>query len=157
MFERLFGRRGAGDDGKGVDRIFVYGTLMNLREVREMWGVEPTAIVKATVRGDLYSADSQPILMDGRGTVHGLLLTIPEMASDPGIFDKYEACHNNGPASFHFRVLREAATESGERANAWVYMGNPGNKAVAKAYRESNRIIEGKWTITPNRLHGPLE
>jgi gamma-glutamylcyclotransferase (GGCT)/AIG2-like uncharacterized protein YtfP len=158
MFEKLIGRGKPEENARvSCDRIFVYGTLMNLHAVRDMWGVEPASIEKATMRGDLYSAEAQPIMMEGKGTIHGLLLTLPELASNPSVFDKYEACHGNSPDSFHFRILRDAATESGGRTKAWVYVGNPRHRAVSKVYTENNRIVEGKWATQPNWLHGPLE
>jgi gamma-glutamylcyclotransferase (GGCT)/AIG2-like uncharacterized protein YtfP len=139
------------------DKIFVYGTLMNLHAVRDIWNVEPVKIEKAAMRGNLYSAESQPIMLEGKGTVHGLLLTIPEMAANPSIFDKYEACHNNSPDSFHLRLLKEATLESGEKTKAWAFLGNPKHKTVAKTCTENNLIREGQWSMQPNWLHGPLE
>ena len=158
MSFNIFGR-GTPSPGPNTicDKFFVYGTLMNLHAVRDLWAVEPVKIEGAKMRGDLYSAESQPIMMEGKGEVHGLVLTIPELAENPGIFDKYEACRNNHPDSFHLRVLREAVLESGDKLYAWVYLGNPRHRRVAKTCVEMNRIMEGKWTTQPNWLHGPLE
>jgi|WetSurMetagenome_2_1015567.scaffolds.fasta_scaffold63146_3 gamma-glutamylcyclotransferase (GGCT)/AIG2-like uncharacterized protein YtfP len=139
------------------DRMFVYGTLMNLHEIRDIWNVEPERIEKATMRGDLYSAPNQPIMLDGRGTVHGLVLTVPSLAQNPGVFDSYEACYGNGPNSFHLRLQRQATTESGEKVTAWAYLGNPRHQAVKRTCVEANLIREGMWSASPNRMHGPLK
>jgi gamma-glutamylcyclotransferase (GGCT)/AIG2-like uncharacterized protein YtfP len=158
VFDWLCKNGGAPSGAQGAcDKIFVYGTLMNLNAVREMWGVEPMSIEKATMRGDVYSAGSQPIMLDGKGTVHGLVLTIPDLAGNPSIFDKYESSHKNSPESFHFRILKEATTESGQKVLAWVYVGNPKHRSVKKICVEKNRIIEGRWANEPNRLHEPLD
>ena len=158
MFPKLFAKKEPATDQKAAsDKLFVYGTLMNLHAVRDIWNVDPEKIEKATMRGDLYSAESQPIMMEGKGTVHGLLLTIPEIATEPSIFDKYEACHDNSPDSFHLRILREAKTDKGLKTEAWVYVGNPRHKTVAKTCIEKNLILEGKWSVPSNWLHGPLE
>ncbi|MFH0861784.1 MAG: gamma-glutamylcyclotransferase family protein [Candidatus Altiarchaeota archaeon] len=154
----IFGRKAQNQEEKvSCDRIFVYGTLMNLYAVRDIWSVEPLKIEKATMRGDLYSAESQPIMMEGKGKVHGLVLTIPDLAADPGIFDKYEACRNNHPESFHLRILRDAKLDDDGTVKAWAYLGNPKHRRVAKTCVEQNLIREGKWTTQPNWLHGPLE
>jgi len=139
------------------NRLFVYGTLMNLHAVRDMWGVEPAKIEKSDMRGDLYSAENQPIMLDGRGVVHGLVLTLPALAAEPSIFDRYEGCRGNSPDSFHLRVQREAVKESGEAVSAWVFLGNPAHRIVRRACVEENRIREGRWSAQPNWLHRPLE
>jgi gamma-glutamylcyclotransferase (GGCT)/AIG2-like uncharacterized protein YtfP len=158
MFPKILGKGSSEREADFTcDKFFVYGTLMNLHAVRDMWCVEPAKIEKATMKGDIYSAGSQPIMLEGKGTVHGLLLTILELASSPGIFDKYEACHGNSPDSFHHRILREATTESGQKTRAWVFVGNPKHRTVMKTCVEKNRIIEGRWAVQPNRLHGPLD
>jgi hypothetical protein len=36
-------------------------------------------------------------------------------------------------------------------------VGNPKNRTVAKLAVEKNRIVEGMWTVQPNRLHEPLD
>jgi len=150
-------RQMMGDTPTSSDKMFVYGTLMNLKEVKEMWAVEPDKIEKATMWGNLYSDDQQPIMLDGKGTVHGLLLTIPSLTQDPSVFDRYEACHNNSPVSFHLRVLKEATASSGEKSMAWVYVGNPKHGRVKRICVVGNLIIQGHWKSETNRLHGPLE
>ncbi len=139
------------------DRLFVYGTLMNLHALRDRWGVEPAKVEKADMRGDLYSAENQPIMLDGRGVVHGLVLRIPAMEAAPSIFDRYEGCRGNSADSFHLRVQRDAVKKSGEVVTAWVFLGNPAHRLVRRACVEENRIREGRWSASPNWLHGPLD
>lgn len=139
------------------DRIFVYGTLKNLKAVKEFWDVEPTKVEKAMTSAIIYSAGEQPIMLEGEGTVHGLLLTIPEMADNPGIFDKYESCCNNSPVSFHFRKMIAVKTKTKPMTLAWAYVGNTQHKRVKKVCVKENHIKSGEWKPKHDRLHGPLE
>ena len=101
----------------GVERVFVYGTLMPGRSnagVAERAGL--VAVAHATVRGyRLYHLEPEgyPAVVRGTGEVHGVVL---ETTGSLQALDELEAVHAEPPL---YRRVRCAPVGLGE---AWIYL-----------------------------------
>lgn len=127
-----------------IDKIFVYGTLMNLEWMKRNWGIVPKKIENAWTYGKLYHCFGFPVMVEGRSKVFGKLLTIEELKENPKIFDSYEGCYENSPNSIYHRKILKVETSKG-RKTAYVYVGNKKNHLIKKCLREENLIKNGKW------------
>ena len=121
------------------ERLFTYGTLMNRGTLIKQGNIVPEKGERATMSGRVYKGAWFPTLIEGgEEVVHGVVWTIPKLAEDPAIFDRYEG--SDKPDPVYSRVIREATTESGERQKVWVYVGNPKNGIVQSIHDERHRI-----------------
>ena len=129
-------------------RIFVYGTMRNLRMLKKRWGLEPQKIEKAYVHGRLYNCgwfplavvdDSEPL------KIYGKLLQINDLNERFQEVDAYASCYDQEPGSMFFRVVTNVITTDDKKKCAWIYVGNLNNPWVRRKCIESNLIESGKW------------
>jgi gamma-glutamylcyclotransferase (GGCT)/AIG2-like uncharacterized protein YtfP len=121
------------------DYLFAYGTLIP--------GCEPEAmnvvcshmelIGAATIRGILYDLGTYPGVVEGDGTVHGVVLRVPPDAW--AAMDAYEGCPIPGGDDGLFkRIMSRATLSTGEELDCslYVYARNVGAHRV---------VTSGDW------------
>ena len=119
-----------------LDRLFVYGTLRNGQTARSLVANQITRWVKATTSGAIYAFPmGYPGYTegDGRGTVHGEVVWLSELAATFGLLDAYEG-------QDFARVIHQVTLETGEEIWAWVY-----TLADPSAVKLGTLIEDGDW------------
>jgi gamma-glutamylcyclotransferase (GGCT)/AIG2-like uncharacterized protein YtfP len=102
-----------------LDKVFVYGTLMegygNHRVVQEY----VADIVSATTTGELYQLTGYPGMLEGNDTVHGELITLKPDTEGEAIsaMDRLE-----GHPNFYKRTIQTVCTGEGTEHKAYVYI-----------------------------------
>jgi gamma-glutamylcyclotransferase (GGCT)/AIG2-like uncharacterized protein YtfP len=119
--------------------LFAYGTLMP--------GCAPPAmrdacvgmevVGRGTVRGILYDFEQFPGLVEGEGTVSGVVLRVPSSAWTK--LDEYEACPGPGCDDGLFqRVKARATLEDGAEIDCWLYV-------YARDLSGAKPVLSGRW------------
>ena len=124
--------------------LFAYGTLMPDCVPPQMQdacqGME--LVGHATVRGILYDLGPFPGVVDGEGTVRGVLLRVPPGAWDQ--LDRYEACPGpDHPDGLFHRVKTRATTEDGQDMECWLYI-------YARDVSGFEPVPSGRWERKSN-------
>jgi gamma-glutamylcyclotransferase (GGCT)/AIG2-like uncharacterized protein YtfP len=119
------------------DYLFVYGTLMP--------GCEPAAmretcagmeiIGPGTVRGVLYDLGSYPGIVEGEGSVRGVVVRVPAGAW-PAL-DRYEGCPGCDDGLFR-RIRTTATLDSGQSLECWIYV-------YARDVHGRTAVASGDW------------
>ena len=131
-----------------MNRIFAYGTLMNMEFLERRWGIKPVKAMEGAVRGRLYRAGWFPILIEDESEgslVYGKVIEIFNLEEVIASIDRYEGCDNMDPNSLYFRKEKAVILNDGSRVKAWVYVGNPKNPIVKKYCTPKNLIKNGRW------------
>src|SRR5688500_15217650 len=105
------------------DHLFAYGTLIPGCEPPHMRGAcaGMRVVGEGTVPGVLYDLGRFPGVVEGDGTVRGIVLRVPE-AAWPAL-DAYEACPGPDCEDGLFRRIRTTATlDGGGRVECWLYV-----------------------------------
>ena len=111
------------------NKLFVYGTLLNVNILKKRWEIIPTDIKKANIKGSLYRAGWFPIYIDeGEDIIFGKLFTIENLNNFLLELDYYENCIDNDPNSLYHREIKEIILENNEKNKGWVYRRKPNSK-----------------------------
>ena len=105
------------------DYLFAYGTLIPGCEPAQMNSVcsRLELIGEATARGVLYDLGAYPGVVEGDGTVHGVVLRVPPDAWPA--MDAYEGCPTPGGGEGLFRrVMTRATLADGRELDCWLYV-----------------------------------
>ena len=118
-----------------LDRLFVYGTMRQGQTARALVANQITRCVMATTTGSIYAFPmGYPGFLEGaKGTVHGEVLWLTELAATFGLLDAYEG-------QDFARVIRKVQLDGGEEVWAWVYtLSDP------SAVKLGSLIEDGDW------------
>ena len=131
-----------------MDKVFVYGSLMNISFLDLCFSVMPKKIEDAAIQGMLFDIDTFPVLIEPENPgkddiVHGLLMTLPELIDKPDIFDSYMDINKKTPP--FTREVRTVTRDDGRRFKAWIFVGNPKHASIRKGISEENRVTDGVW------------
>ena len=92
---------------------------------------------RATVRGLLYDLGAFPGVVEGDGTVRGVVLRVPSAAWAQ--LDRYEACPGpSHPDGLFHRVKTHATMEDGQDVECWLYI-------YARDVSGFDMIPSGRW------------
>jgi len=119
--------------------LFAYGTLMPgcapARMHHACAGME--VVGRGTARGILYDFGEFPGLVEGDGTVSGVILRVPQAVWAK--LDEYESCPGPGCEDGLFqRVKTRAKLDDGEEVQCWVYV-------YARDLTGAKRVASGRW------------
>ena len=104
-----------------LDRVFVYGTLMEGGVFHGLVAPFVVEIVPARVSGTLLDLGSYPGWVAGPGTVHGEVLTLHPIEAVLPAVDELEDFHGTGePYNLYERETVRVETDDGPTL-AWVY------------------------------------
>jgi gamma-glutamylcyclotransferase (GGCT)/AIG2-like uncharacterized protein YtfP len=105
------------------DYLFAYGTLIPGCEPAQMNSVcsRLEVIGEGTVPGALYDLGAYPGVVEGDGTVRGVVLRVPPDAWPA--MDAYEGCPIPGGDDGLFkRAMSRATLSTGELLDCWLYV-----------------------------------
>ena len=119
-----------------LDRLFVYGTLRLGQTARSLIANNITKCVPAKTSGAIYAFPmGYPGYCegDGKGTVHGEVLWLTDLAATFGLMDAYEG-------NDFARVIKQVTLGTGEEVWTWIYtLSDPG------AVKHGTLIEHGDW------------
>lgn len=119
--------------------LFVYGTLMSDQRAFHLLAPAVTHSARAALtEADLHVVSWYPLAVPGTGTVHGEVhwLDHQTYAAVLARLDEYEGDE-------YVRLVRPVQLPTGERVEAWVYLGDPASAQTLP------RLEHGDW-----RAHG---
>ena len=119
-----------------LDRLFVYGTLRLGQTARSLIANNISHCVPAHTTGAIYAFPmGYPGFCegDGKGSVHGEVVWLTDLAATFGLLDAYEG-------SDFARVIKQVTLETGEEIWSWIYtLADPG------AVKHGELIADGNW------------
>ena len=119
-----------------LDRLFVYGTLRLGQTARSLIANNISHCVPAHTAGAIYAFPmGYPGFceVEGKGTVHGEVVWLTDLAATFGLLDAYEG-------SDFARVIKQVTLETGEEVWTWIYtLADPG------AVKHGELIADGNW------------
>jgi gamma-glutamylcyclotransferase (GGCT)/AIG2-like uncharacterized protein YtfP len=105
------------------DYLFAYGTLIPGCEPAHMNAIcsRMEFIGEGTVRGLLYDLVHYPGVVEGKGTVRGVVVSVPNDAW--AALDAYEGCPIpcGGDGLFR-RIITRATLDDGRQVDCWLYV-----------------------------------
>lgn len=122
--------------------LFVYGTLRRGQSNHRLLVSRYEQIVPGWIEGvELYSMDTFPMLVEGRGRVRGEVVYLcsdaDAYAAALAVLDRLEGVDDaDGP---YRRVLKPVHMATGEETVAWVYMGR------TELVRDRLQVVSGDW------------
>lgn len=127
-----------------LNRVFVYGTLMQGMSNHHLVAPYLIAIYSAQMRGILFDLPyGYPAVLDGEGVVKGELIELSDVADALATLDKLEQYHGQiCPENLYDRVIREVIDSNGNVISAYVYLWSKPEKLedIGK------RIPNGEWS-----------
>jgi gamma-glutamylcyclotransferase (GGCT)/AIG2-like uncharacterized protein YtfP len=125
--------------GETNDYLFAYGTLIPGCEPAHMNAIcsRMELIGEGTVRGLLYDLGAFPGVVEGDGTIRGVILRVPADAWPA--MDAYEGCPLPGGEDGLFRrVMTLATLSNGETVDCWLYV-------YARDVANHRAVPSGDW------------
>lgn len=117
-----------------LDRVFVYGTLLQGQTARSLVANSVTRCEPATTDGRIYAFPmGYPGFADGAGTVRGEVVWLQDLAGTFGLLDAYEG-------EDFVRIIKQVTLASGEQVWAWVYV-----LTDPAAVQHGTLIPDGDW------------
>jgi gamma-glutamylcyclotransferase (GGCT)/AIG2-like uncharacterized protein YtfP len=119
-----------------LDRLFVYGTLRLGQTARSLIANNISHCVPAHTSGAIYAFPmGYPGFCegDGKGTVHGEVVWLTDLAATFGLLDAYEG-------SDFARVIKQVTLATGEEIWSWIY-----TLADPAAVKHGELIEDGNW------------
>lgn len=124
--------------------LFVYGTLcpdcrgaLGTAERRRLT-VESRTVGTATIAGAMLDLGAYPGVIDGPGTIHGLILELADPAATLSWLDAYEMATGAAESEYD-RLVCQAHVVDGTVCEAWVYR-------LRVAPPGATVIVSGRWT-----------
>ena len=129
-----------------IDKIFVYGSLMQGMENHFLLAPYVKTVNPATVRGRLLelTGEGYPMLFSGDEIVHGELVHLTDVATALALLDPLEGFVGPGDLrNYYERCLVAVTDQQGGEVNAWVYLCPP--QAEARCWAAGEPIVSGNW------------
>lgn len=128
------------------DYLFAYGTLIPGCEPPHMNAICSLMerIGEGTVRGLLFDLDHYPGVVEGEGTVRGVVLRVPSDAWST--MDAYEGCPiPGGNGGLFRRIMTRATLDDGRQLDCWlyVYVRDVQGRRVVESGDWRNRRVTG--------------
>jgi gamma-glutamylcyclotransferase (GGCT)/AIG2-like uncharacterized protein YtfP len=129
------------------DRLFVYGTLVDIDFFTHMFKSKPSSVVEGQINADIYNCGTFPMILENpEGKVYGLTLTVDDLQDLLPAIDRYERfLPDDVEGSLFLRKKIDVVVDNDNVVDAWVYVGNPASLFCRERCIKKNLIDNGRW------------